>query len=198
MKKIIAILIILVTANFGFVNAQDSYTSVQWGISFGTGDLGEYVSKTSFRGFLFEYRGGVMNDNVAVGVDLGWNAFYEEKPYDTYTVGTASVSAKQWRYTNHYPILLSADYWFMPDSELNPYVNFGLGTMYSKRKTLMGTYIIYQDAWHFAIKPEVGLMYTVKNNTAIKLGAKYYTAFKSGDLETQSYFSISIGLAFKF
>lgn len=198
MKKIIAIFIILATTSIGFVNAQDSYTSVQYVVSFGTGDLGDYVSKTSFRGFLFEYRGAVMNENVKVGVDLAWNAFYEEKPYDTYTSGTESVSAKQWRYTNHYPLLLSADYWFRPGEALNPYVSFGLGTMYSKRKTLMGTLIIYQEAWHFAIKPEVGLVYNVRGNTGIKLGAKYYTGFKSGDLETQSYFAISAGLIFLF
>ena len=198
MKKIIAIFIILASMNIGFVSAQDSYTSVQYVISFSTGDLGDYVSKTSFRGFLFEYRGGVVNEYLSAGVDIGWNAFYEEKPYDTYEYGTASVSAKQWRYTNLYPLLLSADYWFRPGEDLNPYVNFGIGTMYSKRKTLMGAYIIYQDAWHFAIKPEAGLLYTVKHNTAVKLAAKYYAAFKSGDMETQSYISISLGLAFYF
>jgi len=198
MKKIIAIIIILVTANIGFVSAQDSYTSVQYVVSFGTGDLGDYVDKTSFRGFLFEYRGGIVNEHLNAGLDLGWNAFYEEKPYDTYTQGTASISTKQWRYTNQYPILASADYLIRPGEALNPYVNFGIGTMYTKRKTLVGSYIIYEDAWHFAIKPEIGLMYNVRGNTGIKLAAKYYTAFASGELETQSYFSISAGLVFLF
>lgn len=198
MKKIIAIFIILVTTSFGFVSAQNSYSSVQYVISFGTGDLGDYVSKTSFRGFLFEYRGDVGNEFLAVGFDIGWNAFYEEKGYDTYTDGTQSVSGKQWRYTNHYPMLLSADYLFRAGEDFSPYVNFGIGTMYSKRKTLFGSYIIYEEAWHFAIKPEAGIMYTVKHNTALKLAAKYYTAFESGDLETQSYISLSFGMAFFF
>ena len=198
MKKIIAIFIILLTAGYGFVSAQESYTSVNYVMSFGMGDLQDYTSKASFRGFLFEYRGGLMNENLAAGIDLGWNAFYEEKDYDTYTEGTKSISGKQWRYSNNYPILASVDYYIRPGEDFNPYVNFGLGTMYSKRQTLFGSYVIYQDAWHFAIKPEVGVIYNIRNNTGLKLAAKYYTAFESKDLETQSYFSLSLGIVFLF
>ena len=198
MKKIIAIFIIMLTAGYGYVSAQDSYTSVNYVISFGTGDLGEYASPASFRGFLFQYRGGVMNEHLAVGCDLGWNAFYEEKSYDTYTDGTASLSGRQWRYSNHYPLLLSGDYFIRPGENFNPYVSFGLGTMYSKRQTLFGSYVIYQEAWHFAIKPEAGIIYEIHNRTGIKFSAAYYVGFESKDLETQAYISLNFGLVFLF
>lgn len=198
MKKIIATFIIMLTAGYGYVSAQDSYTSVNYAISFPTAELAEYAPGTSFRGFLFEYRGALDNEFLAVGFDLGWNAFYEEKDYDTYEQGTVSVSGKQWRYSNHYPLLLSADYYFMPGEDFTPYVNFGVGTSYTHRKTLFGSYVIRQEAWHFAIKPEIGIIYNVSNDTGVKVAAKYYTAFKTKDLETQSYFALSFGLVFLF
>jgi outer membrane protein len=197
MKKIIAI-IILLTAGYGFVSAQQSYTSVNYVISFPTGDLNEYASKTSFRGFMFQYRGGVMNEYLAVGCDLGWNAFYEEKDYDTYTEGTASISGRQWRYSNHYPLLLSADYFIRPGEDFNPYISFGLGTMYTNRKVLFGSFTILQEAWHFAIKPEAGFIYDVHNNTGVKFSAMYHVGFKSKDIETQSYISLNLGMVFLF
>lgn len=44
-----------------------------------------------------------------VGVDAGWNVFYEKKDYDTYTGGTESLSGIQYRYQNSVPLLASAD-----------------------------------------------------------------------------------------
>jgi len=198
MKKLIIIFIISVIANFGFLNAQDSYTSFQYAIGFGTGDLGDHLNKTSSRGFLFAYNKSYGNENLYVGFDLAWNTFYEEKDYGTYTIEDASLSGKQWRYNNQFPILISADYFLQPDSDFSPYINFGLGTMYSKRRTDMGVYMLEQDAWHFALKPEIGAVFDMGNNSGFKLAAKYYTGFKSGDLETQSYFVISAGLLFNF
>lgn len=198
MKKLILILAISFIANIGLMKAQDGYTSFQYAIGFGTGDLGDYINKTSFRGFLFEYKKSFGNENIYVGFDLAWNAFYEKMDYDTYTNGNASLSGKQWRYNNQFPMLISADYLLQPDNDLSPYINFGLGTMYSKRRTDMGIYMLEQDAWHFALKPEIGAIYDFGNNSGFKLAAKYYTGFKSGDLETQSYFVISAGLVFKF
>ena len=62
MKKLIYLLLVMLIANVYSLNAQHSYTSLQYSIGFGTGDLGDYISKTSFRGFLFEYRKALHND----------------------------------------------------------------------------------------------------------------------------------------
>jgi hypothetical protein len=41
--------------------------------------------------------------------NLGWNVFYEDKAFDTYTSGTESLSGRQFRYSNHIPMLLIPD-----------------------------------------------------------------------------------------
>jgi len=94
-------------------------------------------------------------------MELGWIVFYEKKDYDTYTEGTTSLSGTQYRYTNSYPMLVTFEYTLKPDEMLKPFVNLGLGTMYTRRDTDMGVWTLKQDAWHFALKPEIGILLEV-------------------------------------
>ena len=130
MKKIIVLTIFcsLLIGTNGY-SQQNGYTSVQYGVSFATGDMGDYISAVSWRGFLVEYKRPV-NDNLLAGIDLGWNVFYERKPDDTYSRGTESLSGVQYRYQNEVPILATLDYLIGSGSALSPYVGIGIGTMY--------------------------------------------------------------------
>lgn len=197
MKKLIAIAV-LALALFAqsAYGQQPGYLSFQYAMGFGAGDLGEYISAPSFRGALLEYRQPV-NDNLLVGMDLGWNVFYEKMDYATYTVGTESLSGVQYRYQNEIPILVSADYLLSTENAFKPYVGLGIGTMYTERSTDMNLYRMEQNPWHFAVKPEVGFLYELSFSTSFKFGAKYYYGFKAGNLdEPQGYISLSAGLAF--
>ncbi len=197
MKKVIFIIVIIVTFSISTASAQKGYTSFQYGISFGTGDLGEYVSAPSFRGFLFEYK-YAFNNKLYAGFDLGWNMFYEKKDNATYTIGTESLSGVQYRYNRDVPFLISLDYLFRPGQKINPYINFGLGGLYAKRTTEMGVFYIQEESWQFVIKPEVGLLFELYSSGAIKFSVKYYNGFDSGDLEGQSYVSLGIGYVILF
>ncbi len=113
-----------------------SYMSIQYAVSFASGDMGEFISAPSFRGALLEY-GKAVTDNVLVGVDFGWNVFDEKKDYATYTSGPEALSGVQYRYQNELPMLVSADYMIATDKPLKPYVGLAIGTMYSERSTDM-------------------------------------------------------------
>jgi outer membrane protein len=196
MKKIyyIAIIAFLFIGNKGF--SQQSYFSAAYSMGFAGGDLKDYVSKSSFRGGVVEYRGYVTN-NVTAGVDVGWNVFYERMDYATYTKGTMSLSGIQYRTSNHVPLLLSADYMLKPDEVFNPYVGFGIGTMYSERETDMGMFQTSENTWHFALKPELGFMYAINQAADLKVSARYYYGFKTNNMDAQSYFTINFGFVFK-
>ena len=198
MKKVLALLIFSTLLISSSVSAQQgSHFSVQYDISIPMGDLGDYITKPSFRGVSFQYRYAV-TDYLLLGADAAWNVFYEKMDYDSYTVGTATLSGVQWRTQNEVPLLLSADYLPLPYGSVRPYIGFGLGTLYSERSTDMGTWRLNQDPWHFAIKPEAGVLVDMSSTTAFKLAVKYYAGFAAGELETQSYLTISAGLAFRF
>ena len=196
MKKIIYISIFcfLIISNKGF--SQQSYISALYSVGISMGDLNDYITKPSFRGGAVEYRGYVSN-NIVAGVDVGWNVYYERMDYATYSRGTASLSGVQYRYSNQVPVLAAVDYMIKPGEVVNPYVGFGLGTMYTKRETDMGMFLTDETAWHFALKPEIGILYEFNQAMDLKISAKYLTGFKAGDLSTQSYFSINVGFAFK-
>ncbi len=195
MKKIIFLMIfgfLLMTAkSYG---QQDSYMSIQYSVSIPTGDMGEYISKTSWRGILIEYRGYVRS-NLFVGMDAGWNVFYEKKDSDTYTQGTETLTGVQYRYQNQVPLLATIDYLIVSDKALKPYVGLGIGTMYSERSTDMNLYRLKQNSWQFAVKGEVGVLYEMSYSSAVKFAVKYYNGFKTNSLGNQGYLSINLGMA---
>ena len=194
MKKIFIIAVFA----FLFVTAysQRSITSFQYSVGFGTGNMHDFISPVSFRGFTIDYR-KMINANVGVGVDLGWNVFYDEMPEATYEYNNITYTGKQWRYSNEFPILGAVDYYLKPDADIVPYFGFGLGTMYSLQNTDMGTWTFEKTAWHFALRPEIGLIYKTGNGVAFNLVTKYYYGFKAGDLPSQGYATINIGFVFE-
>jgi len=195
MKKTFIYIILLSLAIPGMVRAQGGSTSIQYVIGFGTGDLGSYISSPSFRGAVFNYQKNV-NEKLSAGIELGWNVFYEKMDYDTYTIETVSLSGVQYRYSNIFPMLVTAEYNLYPENKLKPYVNLGIGTIYNMRTTDMGLWRLEEKTWHFALKPEIGLLYQLNPAAAFKLSGKYYVGFAAGGLDAQSYFAISAGFAF--
>lgn len=191
MKKIFIILLSAVALS----SSGQSLTALQYSIGFGTGDLGDFVSPASFRGFTIDYR-KLVNPNIGVGFEVGWNVFYEEKAYDTYTVGTVSYSGKQYRYNNQFPMLFAADYYLKPGEDINPFAGLGIGTMYSLRNTDMGQYTVEEDAWNFALRPEIGVLFAANPDMSLSITGKYYYGFEAGDLPAQSYFALSLGFVF--
>jgi hypothetical protein len=202
MKKIFYIVIVTILTT-GVANAQlesgsgiyNGYTSVTYSVGFGTGDLGEYISKPSWRGMTIEF-GKFVTPEISIGIEASWNTFFEEKGYDTYTKDTYSLSGKQYRYNHQFPILATFNYTLMGDGTLRPFGGLGIGTMYSQRNTDMGQWELREEAWHFALRPEVGILYEVGEGTHLKVSGKYYTGFSAGDLDTQSYFALNVGLVF--
>jgi opacity protein-like surface antigen len=192
MKKILIIILFAVSTS---AYAQ-SITALQYSMGFGTGDLGDFVSKPSFRGFAIDFR-KLVQPNIGVGFEVGWNVFYEEKSSDVYTTGNLSYSGKQWRYNNQFPLLGAADYYLKPGESINPFVGLGLGTMYSLRNTDMGQYTLEEDAWHFVLRPEVGVLFEANPNMSLAITGKYFYGFEAGDLDAQSYFALNVGFVFK-
>src|SRR5688572_21094007 len=104
MKKILLLLLITVSVPA----LSQNLTSLQYSMGFGTGDLGDFIDKPSFRGVTLDYR-KLVQPNVGVGIDIGWNVFYSEQAYDVYTIENLSYSGKQYRYNNQIPVLFAAD-----------------------------------------------------------------------------------------
>lgn len=196
MKKLSFIIILLLTVGLLDAKAQESYVSVEYSVGVPFMDLNDYTSEISFRGLAVEYR-SLLTPNVGIGFDAGWNVFYEEKGFSTFTDGTESLSGYQYRYSNDIPLLLAGSYYFMPEYTINPYASVGVGTVYSKRDTDLGSVRFTNDTWHFALKPEVGVIYQFNEKLGAKLSAKYYQMFSNDDFDNQSYLSVNLGIVLR-
>ncbi len=196
MKTITHIIIAFLFCTGTLLNAQ-SNTYLTYGIGFGTGDLGNYIEKASFRGASLDFR-KLVQPNIGVGFSLGWNVFYEEKAFDTYTIGTESLSGKQFRYSNNIPMLVGADYYLKPRASVSPFLGLSTGVMYTRRNTDMNLFTLEQRAWNFALQPQVGVQFNNSITSATTIMLKYFYGFKAGDLaKPQSYFSLNVGFVFR-
>jgi hypothetical protein len=193
MKKILYILLFTVLATSAM--AQNSMMSWQYSIGFASGDLHDYVSPVSWRGVTYNYN-HMVETGASIGLEVGWNVFYEEKPYDTYSSRGWDYTGKQFRYSNNVPLLFTIGYYKGLDNPVTPFAQFGIGTMYSERRTAMGAYTFTADAWHFELKPELGIMYNTEG-ASLALSAKYYYGFKAGDLPAEGFFTINVGIVVK-
>lgn len=192
MKKITVIILVLLSTH---AFAQ-SITTVQYSIGIGTGDLGDYISNPSFRGLSLEYR-KLIQPNIGIGVEVGWNTFYEGQSGETYQRGKFTYSGNQYRYNNQFPMLFAADYYFSPEGNINPFVGLGMGVMYSLRNTDMSLYSFEEDAWNFTLRPEAGVLIKAREDVHFIISVKYFNGFEAGDLPAQSYLTFNLGFAFK-
>jgi hypothetical protein len=193
MKKTLYILLFTVLASSAL--AQSSMMSWQYSIGFASGDLHDYVEPVSWRGVTYNYH-HMLETGASVGVELGWYVFYEEKSFAIYSYKNLDYSGKQYRYSNNIPLLFTIGYFVNPDDDLTTFAGFGIGTMYSERKTAMGAYTFTSDGWHFEMKPELGIIYSIMG-ASLALSAKYYYGLKAGDLPAEGFFTINLGFVVK-
>lgn len=193
MKKVILSLIFLAT--FSNISAQ-SITNFSYSIGIPSSDFSSYISDASFRGFSFGYSRFV-KPNISAGVNFGWNVFYEEKGYDTYTKGTASLSGKQYRTNNTVPLTGNVNYYFKQSEKINAYGGLGLGLVYNHRNTDMYVYTIDEESWNFGLQPEIGLEFKIDPKVLMTVAGKYYYCFESGEINAPiSYFALNLGVSF--
>jgi outer membrane protein W len=194
MKKIFFVLLLTGVIAATQVKAQESFYSIQYSMGFGMGDLKEFNESASFRGMGLEYR-YMMQPSIGVGLETGYNLFYDRMDYATYTQGTQSLSGIQYRYTHAVPALAAFDYYLKPDTKVNPFIGLGVGTLYTYRDLDMGMFTMESDVWQFALRPQVGAMISTPAADLI-IGAKYFSGFKAKDTDGQQYFTINVGLVF--
>ena len=195
MKKILFAACVLFLGTTGILKAQ-SNTTIAYSVGFPSGDLKDFIGKTSFRGIQMDFQ-KMVQDNLGVGLSLGWNVFYKEMSYGTYNIDNVSLSGKQWRYSNHIPILFSTTYQLKPGETMNPYVGLGVGVTYTLRNTDMNLYTIERDAWNFTLQPAIGVLIEASDVTKVNISGRYNQGFKAGDFtSSQSYFSLNLGFTF--
>jgi len=192
MKTAIIISLLAIGPACGF--AQSNFM-ISYPIGFPMGNLHDYVGSTSFRGINMEFN-KIVAPNQTVGLETGWNVFYQHVDKKVYTEGSQSITGVQYRYTNAVPIIAGGKFYFESKKSIHPYVGVGLGTLYVDRTTDFGIYRINTDAWQFCIRPEAGIEARAGSAESFFIGVKYYWAFNTSDLDAQPYLTLNVGFRF--
>jgi hypothetical protein len=193
MKKIFILLLTGIMVRSA--SAQSGSFVISYPIGFPMSDLKEYVDKTSWRGLSLEFY-KMVKPGLEVGLEGSMNLFYKREDLKTYTEETVSISGIQYRHTDAFPILASVRYHKFGSKAVSPYVGGGIGVLYVNRWTDFGLYRISNDAWQFCLRPELGFTIGLNDQISAMVGAKYNAAFKTEDLDGQSYLSLNVGLVF--
>jgi hypothetical protein len=199
MKKLIYIPIVLILIISGKVNAQHaSHFSLSYNVSFPSGDLGDFIEKTSWRGHTLEWKGFV-NEKMSAGVEASWQTFYQSLDFNSFNVEGSNITltGKQYRYNNVIPIYGRFDYHGSNEGDnVRWFAGLGVGTMWSEHITDMGLYEFLTNTWHFAMAPRIGVNYYLNDWRALTLSLSYDYGFKAQDVDPVSYLRLGIGISF--
>ncbi len=201
-RLLLALPVIAALVPVGPAQAQgDSWLALTYNVSVPIGNTADYIGQVSFRGAAFDYR-QERTRYWTLGFTAAWHVFNEE------VFGTASgtrtgevgpgqgidITGNQFRYINAFPLLVTSHYYFGKEIHTRFYAGGGVGTYYIKARTELSQFAFTEDNWHFGLAPEVGVTTPLGEGMGI-FNVRWNYAFKSGDVDAQSYFTFAVGLA---
>lgn len=193
--KYVGVPAVLALFAFPSLAQTDGFFMARYQVGVPRGYTKEYIDRTSWRGFSVGYR-WIPDETVTFGIDLAWQGYDKQNDYNTYEVGTASISGVQYRYQNTFQISGQAEYVFNRGGDIRPYAGLGLGGLYIRRLTSFGLFEVEQNPWQFMLRPGVGCSFYMSNGTAFLIGLDYMEGFKNAELDSQSNLAITVGFLF--
>ncbi len=186
----------LMFASFSAYSQTDlGFTSIYYGPAIPLGATSDYIENVSWRGIGIGFNRFV-SDNITVGSDISWLTFTEALNDQSVEYNQYTISGNQYRYINTIPVLLTFK-GFIGTGDIRPFAGFGIGTSFTEKLTEIGTFSIQETDWQFNVAPEIGVVYEATPSLAPYFKVKYSYAAESRDLQSISYISFTLGLAFE-
>lgn len=181
----------------GTTAKADDFVGLTWGMALPSGDLADYISKFSFRGFTFEGR-HFFRENWSVGLSLNYNTFHENTD-ELIRLDNRDISGSQFRVVYSLPLLATAHYYIVWDyyQKVDPYVGLGIGAYRMEKRLDIGVYSDREKNWHFGLAPEFGLAIPFDFTKSVYFNVKYNYAFAAGGIGPYSYWGFNIGVAWR-
>ena len=175
--------------------AQDWFWGITYEVSAGTGETKDFVSGLNFRNIAVDGRKQI-GRNTSAGMHFGWNIITSQDDQVVQFNNATITGCAQIRYINAWPIYANAHYYFGRRNSVRPYIGANLGTIYEETRLDISTISVSDNAWHFAVAPEIGLIFPVDWHLKAHLSARYNYGFRASN-RTVQYFTIGLGLAWQ-
>jgi len=176
--------------------SQGGYSTFSYTVGFPAADMSDFTETVSGRGIAFDHN-YQLNDNMSIGLGLGWQVFTENLGYQTNVDGTASLSGNVYHYVNSFPIHVTGTY-FLNGDEIKPFIGLGVGTIYNMTDADIGVFRFEDNAWQFSLRPEAGVQFELNYRTGIRISARYNHALETSELGSFSYLALGAGIVWMY
>ncbi len=136
-----------------------------------------------------------LNPNWSLGFATGWQVL-DQKTTTASQINNVTLHGTQLRYLNLLPLMVSGHYYlrqYVPQWCL-PFGGLDVGTFWAERRVDVGLFSVSNSEWHFAVAPELGIAFRIKDVLPL-LRFRYNHLFGSEGSDDLPYFNISIGAA---
>jgi len=187
-------------------SAGTAFSQTIWALSYEpatpTGDMTNYISKTSGRGLSGSANWFVTN-KISVGFTLQWTGFYEKNERYTWYFDGGAVTANAWKEFYLWSMYANAKYQFADveeEGKFVPYVGLNIGTMYVDQNAQVGTYEFQEKKWCFAFAPEVGtrIPMGIEKGWGFNVMLRYQIGiYEKNDISMLQFLNYSVGVYWK-
>ena len=188
-KYIITFTILLASLTVG---AQEVIWKMTYDVGFPFSSTKEFADQVSWRGISLDVD-RFLNDNLAVGTSISLSLFLEKEPDSDFQRDRILMHGTQVRYINNIPLMARIS-WYQPLDAMEVFFTAGVGTAWQETRREIGTFAFTGNTWHFAIAPEVGVIFPI-GPSYLTLKVKYVNAFETDDGPALSYLGAGIGFA---
>lgn len=160
----------------------------------------EFIDRTSSNGVRLGYS-KFLGEHFGIGIEGGYSVMQGHDPFKTYSYEGGAISYESFRYVNYYTLMVNGQYYFIQGKNFLPYASLGVGVASGRYKEFYNVYLDEDKNTGFAVRPEVGTLFRVKEHAGwgLKAAVGYdYTTNKSEYFNTDNLSSLNFQFGFVF
>jgi hypothetical protein len=196
--KIISTLILVLALSIAAFG-QEYMTTLTYNISQPANDTKQFVENTSYLGISFDGRKFLL-PWFSAGFYTGWQVFHDQSN-NTLTLEDGTITGKQFRHINAFPIMLNAHIYLGGEQCWRPYFGINAGAYYTWKRLSIGVLTLEEKKWVWGFAPEAGFTIPI-GDVHFNMSGKFNYAMPPSESEytddpsSLQYVSFHIGFAY--
>ncbi|MDC1105603.1 hypothetical protein OAT16_02795 [Prolixibacteraceae bacterium] len=185
------------TKDYTYTRSTENLFLIDYSMGFPSGDISDFVSPTSFRGFTMEFR-HMTSKKFSIGLSAGFQSFYEEFGETDVMVNNGTLHGETYHYLYSVPIYANAHFYTSGEGKFRLFFGCGVGTIFNDRDTMVGSVSMSDKTWQFAVAPEVGFLIQANDYMGLQVRGTYDMAFETNDTPAAEYYRLHVGFYYNF
>lgn len=176
-----------------------AFVAISYSMAFASGDLHAHIADMSPRGFDFSPM-MLLGGGAYLGLSIGYNRFYDERPTETYTRGHIDVTGKVYRSVSSVGLAATGRYYFLKPGQIaRPYGGLRVGAAFVNAWDAVADYSNHDSPVGFLLVPEAGVALRISRPLSALIGYQYhFTTASFGKVEHASYHALQAGFQISY